>query len=63
MTGAAFRVFAIGAMLGAAVFLLAPLAIIAAASFSPTSVFDLPVGGASLRWYAAVGSPTASGRP
>ena len=56
MTGAAFRVFAIGAMLGAAVFLLAPLAIIAAASFSPTPVFDLPVGGASLRWYAAVGS-------
>ena len=30
--------------------------IIAAASFSPTPVFDLPVGGASLRWYAAVGS-------
>jgi len=56
MTGAAFRVFAMGAMLGAAVFLLAPLAIIAAASFSPTPVFDLPVGGASLRWYAAVGS-------
>ena len=56
MTGAAFRVFAIGAMLGAALFLVAPLAIIAAASFSPTPVFDLPVGGASLRWYAAVGS-------
>ncbi len=55
MTGAAFRVVAIGVMLGAAVFLLAPLAIIAAASFSPTPVFDLPVGGASLRWYARGG--------
>ena len=30
--------------------------VIAAASFSPTPVFDLPIGGASLRWYAAVGS-------
>ena len=56
MNGAAFRIFAIGVMAGAALFLLAPLAVIAAASFSPTPVFDLPVGGASLRWYAAVGS-------
>ena len=40
----------------ASVFLLAPLVIIALSSFSPTPVFDLPVGGASLRWYAAVGS-------
>jgi ABC-type spermidine/putrescine transport system permease subunit II len=40
---------------GAALFLLAPLAIIAAASFSPTPVFDLPTDGASLRWYARVG--------
>ena len=32
MTGAAFRVFATGAMLGVAVFLLAPLAIIVRAT-------------------------------
>jgi putative spermidine/putrescine transport system permease protein len=56
MKGGAFRIFAIGVMAGAALFLFAPLAVIAAASFSPTPVFDLPVGGASLRWYAAVGS-------
>jgi putative spermidine/putrescine transport system permease protein len=43
-------------MATAALFLLAPLIVIAAASFSPTPVFDLPVGGASLRWYGAVGS-------
>lgn len=41
--------------LGAALFLLAPLIVIAAASFSPTPVFDLPVGGASLRWYGRIG--------
>jgi ABC-type spermidine/putrescine transport system permease subunit II len=41
--------------IGAALFLLAPLVIIAAASFSPTPVFDLPIDGASLRWYARVG--------
>jgi ABC-type spermidine/putrescine transport system permease subunit II len=41
--------------IGAALFLLAPLAVIAAASFSPTPVFDLPTDGASLRWYARVG--------
>ena len=40
---------------GAALFLLAPLVIIAAASFSPTPVFDLPTDSASLRWYARVG--------
>jgi putative spermidine/putrescine transport system permease protein len=51
-----FRLFAQTAMIGAALFLLAPLAVIAAASFSPTPVFDLPIGGASLRWYGAVGS-------
>ena len=39
----------------AALFLLAPLVIIAAASFSPTPVFDLPTDGASLRWDARVG--------
>jgi putative spermidine/putrescine transport system permease protein len=43
------------AALGAAMFLLAPLLVIAAASFSPTPVFDLPIGGASLRWYERIG--------
>ena len=43
------------AVLGAALFLLAPLVVIAAASFSPTPVFDLPIGGASLRWYSRIG--------
>lgn len=38
-----------------ALFLVAPLAVIAAASFSPTPVFDLPLSGASLRWYGRVG--------
>ncbi len=56
MTGIAFRIFAMIIMACATLFLLAPLGIIAAASFSPTPVFDLPVGGVSLRWYAAVGS-------
>jgi putative spermidine/putrescine transport system permease protein len=41
--------------IGAALFLLAPLVIIAAASFSPTPVFDLPTDGASLRWYSRIG--------
>ena len=54
MTGLA-RALALGAMAAASLFLLAPLLVIAAASFSPTPVFDLPTGGASLRWYAAVG--------
>ncbi len=49
-----FRYFAVGMMGVAALFLLAPLIVIAAASFSPTPVFDLPLSGASLRWYAAV---------
>lgn len=44
------------AMLGAALFLLAPLLVIAAASFSPTPVFDLPTDGASLRWYRRIGT-------
>lgn len=56
MTGAFARVLAVIVMALASVFLLAPLVIIALSSFSPTPVFDLPVGGASLRWYAAVGS-------
>ena len=32
-------------------FMLAPIAVVLAVSFSPTPVFDLPTGGASLRWY------------
>ena len=48
--------FAWACAIGVVVFLLSPLLVIAAASFSPTPVFDLPIGGASLRWYAAVGS-------
>ena len=56
MTGAVARLLAVAIMALASVFLLAPLVIIALSSLSPTPVFDLPVGGASLRWYAAVGS-------
>lgn len=55
MSRALALTFAWTMALGAAVFLLAPLIVIAAASFSPTPVFDLPVGGASLRWYARIG--------
>jgi putative spermidine/putrescine transport system permease protein len=50
------RVLAQAAMAVAALFLIAPLIVIAAASLSPTPVFDLPIGGASLRWYSAVAS-------
>ena len=56
MWGSAAKIFAQCAMAGAALFLMAPLLIIAAASFSPTPVFDLPIGGASLRWYGAISS-------
>jgi putative spermidine/putrescine transport system permease protein len=42
------------AAFGAALFLIAPLIVIAAASFSPTPVFDLPFAGASLRWYERI---------
>ena len=56
VTGAIARIVAIGCMAAATLFLLAPLLVIAAASFSPTPVFDLPTDGASLRWYGAVGS-------
>ena len=42
------------AAFGVALFLLAPLLVVAAASFSPTPVFDLPIDGASLRWYARI---------
>jgi ABC-type spermidine/putrescine transport system permease subunit II len=44
------------AAIGAALFLLIPLAVIAAASFSPTPVFDLPLEGASMRWYQRIGT-------
>ena len=42
------------AAFGAALFLIAPLIVIAAASLSPTPVFDLPFAGASLRWYRRI---------
>lgn len=42
------------AAFGAALFLMAPLIVIAAASLSPTPVFDLPFAGASLRWYQRI---------
>lgn len=41
--------------IGLALFLVVPLLVIAAASFSPTPVFDLPLGGASARWYGRIG--------
>lgn len=56
MSATLARIGALAAMTFAALFLLAPLAVIVAASFSPTPVFDLPLHGASLRWYAAVGA-------
>jgi putative spermidine/putrescine transport system permease protein len=56
MTAAFARSLAIAMMALASLFLLAPLVVIALSSLSPTPVFDLPVGGASLRWYAALGS-------
>ena len=40
--------------IGLALFLLVPLLVIAAASFSPTPVFDLPLTGASTRWYGKI---------
>lgn len=40
--------------IGLALFLILPLVVIAAASFSPTPVFDLPLSGASLRWYGRI---------
>jgi putative spermidine/putrescine transport system permease protein len=42
------------AAFGAALFLIAPLIVIAAASLSPTPVFDLPFANASLRWYLRI---------
>jgi ABC-type spermidine/putrescine transport system permease subunit II len=56
MRGASIRSLTQAAMAGAALFLVAPLIVIAAVSLSPSPVFDLPTGGASLRWYGAVTS-------
>lgn len=42
--------------IAATVFLVAPLVVVIAASFSPTPVFDLPTTGASLRWYGRLAS-------
>ena len=42
------------AAIGAALFLLAPLLVVVAASFSPNPVFDLPTEGYSLRWYERI---------
>jgi putative spermidine/putrescine transport system permease protein len=56
MKGASIRFLTQAAMAGAALFLIAPLIVIAAVSLSPSPVFDLPTGAASLRWYGAVTS-------
>lgn len=49
------RSLAATAYLGAiATFLLAPIVIVIAVSFSPSAVFELPTGGLSLRWFAAI---------
>ena len=37
-----------------AVFMLAPLLVVVLVSFSSSSVFNLPTGNWSLRWYAAM---------
>src|SRR5258707_10123639 len=55
MIGRLPMLFAWVMAIGLAFFLLAPFIVIAAASFSPTPVFDLPIEGASLRWYARIG--------
>jgi putative spermidine/putrescine transport system permease protein len=54
MKGAPIRFLTLAVMAAAALFLIAPLIVIAAVSLSPSPVFDLPTGGASLRWYGAV---------
>jgi putative spermidine/putrescine transport system permease protein len=56
MSGVFASRLAIAIMALASIFLLAPLIVIALSSLSPTAVFDLPVNGASLRWYVVVGS-------
>jgi putative spermidine/putrescine transport system permease protein len=56
MKGASIRFLAQAVMVAATLFLIAPLIVIAAVSLSPSPVFDLPTGGASLRWYGAVTS-------
>ncbi|MEL3891122.1 ABC transporter permease subunit [Ferrovibrio sp. MS7] len=54
MTQRLATAFAILMALLAALFLLAPLLVIVATSFSPTPVFDLPSGGLSTRWYERI---------
>ena len=54
MRSAAISLSWLAAVLAALV-LLAPLLVVVAASFSPTPVFDLPLDGYSLRWYARIG--------
>src|ERR1700739_1528334 len=54
MTSTLARVACLFAIALVSLFLLAPLIVIAAASFSPTPVFDLPFTGASLRWYERI---------
>jgi ABC-type spermidine/putrescine transport system permease subunit II len=56
MKGAPIRFLTLAVMAAAALFLIAPLIVIAAVSLSSSPVFDLPTGGASLRWYGAVAS-------
>lgn len=48
-------ILAWAAILLSAAFLLAPLVVIVATSFSPTPVFDLPGGSLSLKWYGRIG--------
>jgi hypothetical protein len=45
MKGASIRFLTQAAMAGAALFLVAPLIVIAAVSLSPSPVFDLSTGG------------------
>jgi ABC-type spermidine/putrescine transport system permease subunit II len=56
MKGAPIRFLTLAVMAAATLFLIAPLIVIATVSLSPSPVFDLPTGGASLRWYGAVTS-------
>ncbi len=45
------RILGYGYLAVVCAFMLAPIAVVLAVSFSPTPVFDLPTGGASLQWY------------
>lgn len=51
-----FGRFAVALYLGLiSTYLLAPIVIVIAVAFSPSAVFELPTGGLSLRWFAAIG--------